>query len=99
LNNDYYLDLKTEAINRYIETIFTDHVNNADIHFSWSNVQYLISTSIVATGLTQNTLVVLPLYKSRGKNTTINNILKRIREIPHNLNRIYIMFYVLYTGI
>jgi hypothetical protein len=99
LNNDYYLDLKTEAINRYIETIFESHVSDTDIHFSWSSVQYLISTSIAAAGLTRNTVVILPLYKSRGKNTTINNILKRIRETPHNLNRTYFMFYVLYTKI
>jgi hypothetical protein len=94
LNNDYYLDLKTEAINRYIETIIADHLGNTDIHFSWSSVQYLISTSIAAAGLTRNTVVTLPIYQSRGVNTTIHNILKRIRETPHNLNRIYFMFYV-----
>jgi hypothetical protein len=65
LNNDYYLDLKTEAINRYIETIINNHITNPDIHFSWGDVEYLVTSTIGAAGLTRNTLVTLPIYKSK----------------------------------
>jgi hypothetical protein len=80
------LDLKTEAINRYIETIINNHITSPDIHFSWGDVEYLVTSTIGAAGLSRNTVVTLPIYKSYGKNYTINYILSRIRQIPHNLN-------------
>lgn len=59
------MDLKTEAINRYIETIINNHIINTDIHFSWGDVEYLVTSTIGAAGLTRNTLVTLPIYKSK----------------------------------
>ena len=57
LNNDYYLDLKSEAINKYLENVMDEHINNSDIHISFSQINQLIKNLAV---LTKSTIVRIP---------------------------------------
>ena len=52
------MDLKAEAINRYIEQIIDAHINNLDIHFSWDSIKGYVHEVSDVRGLTKDTLVV-----------------------------------------
>lgn len=66
LNNDYYLDLKAEAINKYIEENLDTHVNDTEIHFPWSDVTALVGKQLL-NSLSHNIVVRIPVY---NKNST-----------------------------
>lgn len=84
LNNDYYLDLKTEAINEYLETIVQDHINDNDIHFSWDDVLDLFNR---ISCLSSNAGYRIPIRKPRtGGTITSAEITSIINSVPRNLN-------------
>lgn len=84
LNNDYYLDLKTEAINEYLETTVQDHINNGDIHFSWDDVKDLFDRIAC---LSANTGYRIPIRKpGTGDMITTAEIMEIVNKIPRNLN-------------
>ena len=85
LNNDYYLDLKTEAINEYIETVIQDHINNVNIHFNWDDVKNLFDRIAC---LSANTGYRIPIRKpaSGGAMITSAEIMAIVNKIPRNLN-------------
>lgn len=85
LNNDYYLDLKTEAINEYIETVLQDHINNDNIHFNWDDVKNLFDRIAC---LSSNTGYRIPIRKpaSGGAMITSAEIMAIVNKIPRNLN-------------
>jgi hypothetical protein len=60
LNNDYYLDLKCEAINKYLENNIDDHIRNTDIHYSFSIVEQLVNN---LAGLTKSTIIRIPTFR------------------------------------
>ena len=85
LNNDYYLDLKTEAINEYLETVIQNHINNNDIHFSWDDVKDLFDR---IASLSANTGYRIPIRKpgTKGLMITTAEIMAIVNKIPRNLN-------------
>ena len=85
LNNDYYLDLKTEAINEYLETVIQNHINNNDIHFSWDDVKNLFDR---IASLSANTGYRIPIRKpgTNGLMITTAEIMAIVNKIPRNLN-------------
>lgn len=96
LNNDYYLDLKTEAINRYIEQVVDSHIANQDIHFTWDSIKGYVQDVADVRGLTKDTLVILPIYNFDNDDIVelknIAEIQSRIRSVPHNLNGYTLIF-------
>jgi hypothetical protein len=62
LNNDYYLDLKAEALNKYIEENIDTHMADKSIHFTWESVTQQISEE-VSNSLTANMVCRIPIYK------------------------------------
>lgn len=85
LNNDYYLDLKSEAINKYLETIVQDHINDDSIHFEWSDVKDLFDRIAC---LSSNAGYRIPIRKPGGNGTAITTaeIMSIVNKIPRNLN-------------
>ncbi len=83
LNNDYYLDLKSEAINQYLEEVVKAHINDTEIHFEWQDVLDLFNR---ISCLTANTGWRIPLWKSNDSAMTVAEIMKIINNIPKNLN-------------
>jgi hypothetical protein len=81
LNNDYYLDLKSEAINKYLENIMDEHINNKDIHTSFAQISQLIKNLSV---LTKSTIIRIPTYRSTDP-FDIGKIKKIIKSMPKNL--------------
>jgi hypothetical protein len=67
LNNDYYLDLKAEAINKYIEENLDAHVNDTEIHFPWSDVTALVGKQLL-NSLSHNIVVRIPVYNPALEN-------------------------------
>ena len=47
LKNDYYLDLKTEAINKYIEKYVGPHIDDPSIHISRPDIEQYIDKKFV----------------------------------------------------
>jgi hypothetical protein len=88
LNNDYYLDLKTEALNQYIENNITSHVDDKEIHFTWSSIVKLITDNL---GTTKNNVYKLPLYQNNQK-YGLSLIKETIRKCPRNLNQYITVF-------
>lgn len=91
------MDLKAEAINRYIEQIIDAHINNSDIHFSWDSIKGYVHEVSDVRGLTKDTLVVLPIYNFRNETNVVEldniaEIQNRIRSVPHNLNGYTLIF-------
>ena len=88
LNNDYYLDLKTEAINLFVENIIKQHIEDDNIHFPWENVEALIKAT---AGITKNTIYRLPLYQN-NQTFGISKLKQIITDCPKNLNRYNLIF-------
>ena len=95
LNNDYYLDLKTEALNRYVESTIDAHIADTDIHFSFSVVEDLLKSLV---GLTKNSVCFLPVYASLD-DYDISQIKLLINSVAKNLNRIYFIICIYYSSI
>jgi hypothetical protein len=91
LNNDYYLDLKCEAINKYLENNIDEHISNSDIHFSFSVVDQLINK---LAGLTKSTIIRIPTFNA-DEDFDIGKIKNIIKSMPKNLERIFFNFLVL----
>lgn len=94
LNNDYYLDLKCEAINKYLENNIDDHIKNTDIHYSFSIVEQLVNN---LAGLTKSTIIRIPTFRYTDP-IEIGEIKNIIKKMPKNLNRLFINFLVLSSG-
>lgn len=88
LNNDYYLDLKTEAINLFVENIIKQHIEDDNIHFPWEKVEALIKAT---AGITKNTIYRLPLYQN-NQDFGISKLKQIITDCPKNLNRYNLIF-------
>ena len=95
LNNDYYLDLKTEALNRYVESTIDSHIADKDIHFSFSLVEDLLSSLV---GLTKNSVCYLPIYDNSDI-FDISQLKRLINSVAKNLNRIYIIICIFYSSV
>lgn len=89
LNNDYFLDIKTQAINKYIEENLATHISNQDIHVPWSRIQQLLSSYNI---LNKDSVYYIPIIFNNIKlnSTEINSI---IEKIPKNLNGYTIVLY------
>ena len=88
LNNDYYLDLKSEAINKYLENVMDEHINNSDIHISFSQINQLIKNLAV---LTKSTIVRIPtMYENEQYD--IGKIKEIIKNMPKNLGGYSLIF-------
>ena len=88
LNNDYYLDLKSEAINKYLENVMDEHINNSDIHISFSQINQLIKNLAV---LTKSTIVRIPtMYENEQYD--IGEIKEIIKNMPKNLGGYSLIF-------
>lgn len=88
LNNDYYLDLKTEAINLSVENVIKQHIEDDNIHFPWEKVEALIKAT---AGITKNTVYRLPLYQN-NQTFGISKLKQIITDCPKNLNRYNLIF-------
>lgn len=88
LNNDYYLDLKSEAINKYLENIIDEHINNSDIHVSFSQINQLVQNLAI---LTKSTIVRIPTYRSTDS-VEIGKFKKLIKSMPKNLGGYSLIF-------
>lgn len=95
LNNDYYLDLKTEALNRYVESTIDAHIADKDIHFSFSLVEDLLSSLV---GLTKNSVCYLPIYNN-SEIFDISQLKRLINSVAKNLNRIYVIICIFYSSV
>lgn len=84
LSNDYYLDLKSERINQYIEGIIKNHIDDKDIHFTLDDFSSQEILSPINRGLTNNTTYILPLYEDAD--ITYTYIKQIIQNSPKNLN-------------
>lgn len=82
LNNDYYLDLKTTAINKILDGNLFTHISDTNIHFPWEKVEELFKNTI---GLTKSTIVRIPIYKNE-QDFGLSKIKQIISDIPRNLN-------------
>lgn len=82
LNNDYYLEIKTQAINNFIEKNIAGHIYDEDLHVSWSRIKNLFSTVNAAS---KDCIYFIPLYWNNVKlqHSIVENI---INMIPKNLN-------------
>lgn len=89
LNNDYYLDLKTEAINKYIETSIDSHIADTDIHFSYSLIENLVNSLI---GLNKNCVCYIPIYQDKKRYFDISQIKMLINNVAKNLNGFTVLF-------
>lgn len=93
LNNDYYLDLKTEAINRYVESTIDSHIADKSIHFPYSDITRLLSSLV---GLSNNSVCYIPVYESFLK-YDISQLKLLINNVTKNLNRIYFIICFYYS--
>lgn len=82
------MDLKTEALNQYIESNITSHVDDKEIHFTWSSIVKLINDNL---GTTKNNVYKLPLYQSNQK-YGLSLLKETIRKCPRNLNKFVTVF-------
>lgn len=89
LNNDYYLDIKSQAINNYIEENIVSHISNQDIHVSWSRIQDLLSSLNI---LSEDTIYYIPLLFN-NKEVPAAEINQLITKIPKNINGHTIVLY------
>lgn len=89
LNNDYYLDLKCEAINKYLENNIDSHISDKDIHFSFSIIDQLITN---LAGLTKSTIYRIPVYDKSNEDYTIGYIKNLIKSCPKNLGGYSLIF-------
>lgn len=89
LNNDYYLDLKCEAINKYLENNIDSHISDKDIHFSFSLIDQLITN---LAGLTKSTIYRIPVYDKSNEDYTIGYIKNLIKSCPKNLGGYSLIF-------
>lgn len=80
------MDLKTEAINKYIEEHLSTHMSDTSIHFNWDRVSKYVENTLVIAGLTCNTTKILPIRPFGDKNTNIYEIINIIKNTPKNLN-------------
>ena len=88
LNNDYYLDLKTEALNKYIETQLDTHITDTNIHFPWEDVLNLLSNVM---GLDKHSIFRIPLYQTT-QIYGISTLKHLIEKCPKNLNKYIAIF-------
>ena len=88
LNNDYYLDLKTESINKYLEETIDTHVGDTSIHFSWSDVINLLGDNV---GLSKHAIFRLPIY-TFDKKYSVTYLKQLIEKCPKNLNKYVALF-------
>jgi len=94
LNNDYYLDLKTEALNKYVETTIDAHINDTSIHFPLSDIEKLLASLV---GLTKNSVCYLPIYNNNDFD--ISQLKLLINSVAKNLNRIYFIICIFCSSI
>lgn len=89
LNNDYYLQIKTAAINNYIQQNVISHIFNQDLHVSWSRIESILEKINIAT---QDAIYYVPVTYNNVPLTysAINTI---ISKIPKNLNGHTIVLY------
>ena len=80
------MDLKAEAINKYIEEHISTHMFDTSIHFNWDRVSKYVENTLVIAGLTYNTTKILPIRPFSDKNTNIYEIINIIKNTPKNLN-------------
>lgn len=94
LNNDYYLDIKTQAINKYIEENLVTHITNQDVHVPWSRIQQLLSSYNL---LDKDTIYYIPIIFNNTKLSAseINDI---IAKIPKNINGFTVVLYFCKAG-
>lgn len=88
LNNDYYLDLKTEAINNYIERAIDTHIDDESIHFPLSKISDLINKLV---GLSENSVCYIPIYEDQSI-YDISQIKIIINNVSKNLNGYTLLF-------
>lgn len=82
LNNDYYLDIKTEALNNYIERNLGQHLKDTDIHVSWSRINELFNSVKIAT---KDCAYYIPITWN-GNVQYYSNIQNILNLLPKNLN-------------
>ena len=82
LNNDYYLQIKTQAINNFIEKNIAEHIYDEDLHVSWKRIKSLFSAANAAS---KDCIYFIPVYWNEKKMqmSVIENI---FNMIPKNLN-------------
>lgn len=83
LNNDYYLDIKTQALNNYIENNIIGHIADTSIHFTKQSIIQLIGSN---NFLTQNTIVSIPVIFLENQNATIKQTAINIEKINSFIN-------------
>ena len=86
LNNQYYLDVKSEAINNYIQQNIAKHLQSTQIHVPWSKIISLVNNLKVAT---KSSCYCIPLTQVvDGKRVKIlaTRVNQWINQIPKSLN-------------
>jgi hypothetical protein len=89
LNNDYYLDLKCEAINKYLENNIASHVADKDIHFSLSSIDKLVTN---LAGLTKSTIIRIPVRHRFNEDYSVGFLKNIIKKCPKNLGGYSLIF-------
>ena len=82
------MDLKSEAINKYLENNIEEHIMDTSIHFPFSQVDTLVTKLV---GLTKSTIVRIPTYVP-GEEVDIGYVKDIIKKMPKNLGGYSLIF-------